>query len=132
MTENTLITMEGFVLPPDLPWRSGFVNLVHEQLRHLHVVGKFKPPRFFGYYFKDGVPICVAGGWTILLDENEDMKRILRVLKVYTLDKYSVECDGDGMPAFILIHDRRPPGVCWLWCYEVGVHFVSTNRPVFD
>ena len=130
MSENTLIAMEGFVLPIDLPWRSGLVMWVNEQLRCMRVAGEFIPPRFIGYYFQDGAPVGVAGAWTVLLDQNEPMLRMHRMLKQMTLDVYSIECTGDNTPDYILVHDRKSPGACWLWCYSWGIKFIVANNPV--
>lgn len=128
MVENILIPLSGFVLPPDFPWRIGFVALVNEQLRRLRASGQFLPPRFFGYYIQEDKLVSVAGSWTIVCDVSHfDLSRLKRFEK-FTEGKYSISC-GDKMdPDFIFIHDRGF-NACWLWSFTEGRNFVEAYEP---
>src|SRR5580765_1792591 len=99
MSENVLITLPGFQLPDDFPWRVGFVTLVDDQLRRLRTTGHFLPPRFFGYYFQGNVPIGVGGSWTVSLDRARPATLIPRLLDRLTRGKYSISSAGpDSTP----------------------------------
>jgi hypothetical protein len=129
MSENTLIPLPGFALPPDFPWRVGFVSLVNDQLRRLRATGYFLPPRFFGYYFQANTPIGVSGSWTVTLDPVHPMSSVPGLLDQLTHGQYSITAGRDATPEYLLVQDRRD-GACWLWTYEDGVRFVESAEPV--
>lgn len=129
MTDNVLIPLPGFALPADYPWRVGFVALVNDQLRKLRATGHFLPPRFFGYYFQQQVPVGVGGSWTVSLDNTKPASLLPRLLDRMTHGSYTITGAGpDAAPDFLLVHDRRD-GACWLWSFEDGLRFVESVEP---
>ena len=129
MTDNVLIPLPGFELPPDFPWRIGFVPLVNDQLRRLRTTGHFLPPRFFGYFFQRGVPVGVGGSWTVSLEATHPASLLPRMLERLTHGAYSIMGAGtDAPPEFLLVHDRRD-GACWLWSFADGLRFVEAVEP---
>jgi hypothetical protein len=129
MTENVLIPLPGFELPADYPWRVGFVALVNDQLRKLRATGHFMPPRFFGYYFQQNVPVGVGGSWTVSLDATHPASLLPRLVDRVTHGAYTITSGGrDAAPDFLLVHDRRD-GACWLWSFEDGLRFVEAFEP---
>ena len=130
MTENLLIPLPGFALPPDFPWRVGLVGLVDSQLRRLRASGHFLPPRFFGYYFQGGVPVGVGGSWTVSLDVTEPVSLIPGMLEKLTRGRYSIVAKNrNTKPEFLLVHDRRD-SACFLWSFEDGLRFIEAVEPV--
>ncbi|MCC5021709.1 MAG: hypothetical protein J6386_02400 [Candidatus Synoicihabitans palmerolidicus] len=123
--DNVLVPLPGLLLPPDLPWRMRFVELVQEHLMRVHAYQDFEPPRFFGYYFKDGDP--VAGAWTVLLDPLAPMTSLPDSLDMLTQGEFDVNSSQDQESDFILVHDRHD-GACWLWRYR----FVMAQDPMLD
>src|SRR5437016_9911957 len=90
MSDNVLIPLPGLELPGDFPWRIGLVALVDEQLRRLRTTGHFLPPRFFGYYFRNQVPVGVGGSWTVSLDIARPMTLLPELLERVTQGQYSI------------------------------------------
>lgn len=129
MTENVLIPLPGFALPADYPWRVGFVDMVNDQLRRLRATGHFLPPRFFGYYFQQCVPVGVGGSWTVSLDAIQPAASLPRLLERVTLGEYRIESESrEAVPDYMLVHDRRD-GACWLWSFADGLRFVESYEP---
>lgn len=130
MSDNLLIPLPGFSLPDDFPNRVGFVALVDQQLRKLRATGHFVPPRFFGYYFLAGVPMGVAGSWTVTLDDARPASLLPDLLQRVTRGKFSIVSRGPkARPEFLLVHDRRD-GACWLWTFQEGLRFVESPEPM--
>ncbi len=128
--ENTLIPLPGFVLRVDLPWTTGFVAMVEDQLRKLRVKGgRFYPPRFFGYCFRNNTPICIGGNWTVNLDADKSALFRKRELDKMTQGQYSISSESaEAIPDFLLVHDRKD-GACWLWSFNDGLRFVESHEP---
>jgi hypothetical protein len=128
--ENTLIPLPGFVLRVDLPWTTGFVSLVENQLSKLRIRGgRFYPPRFFGYYFQHNIPIGIGGNWVVSLDVC--VSRFFRIseLERLTYGQYRIVSEEpETLPGFLLIHDRWD-GVCCLWSFNDGQRFVGSQEP---
>lgn len=131
MTDNVLVPLDGFTLPPDLPWRVRFIDLVEAHLRRLHAVGRFRPPRFFGYYFLDQEPVAVTGSWTVTLDPEKPLTELPSALDRVTCGQFAITGAADSPPDFMLIHDRHD-GACWLWRFAYGRRFVMATDPLFD
>lgn len=132
MDENVLIPLPGFALPPDFPYRIGFVELVNEQLKRLRATGHFLPPRFFGYYFRAEVPVGIGGSWTVSLDPSQPTSLLARMLDRLTLGEYSIVTPARELdPDFLLVHDCRD-GACWLWSFADGVRFVEAIDPTIE
>lgn len=129
MTDNVLIPLPGFELPTDYPWRVGFVGLVNDQLRRLRATGRFLPPRFFGYYFQEQLPVAVGGSWTVSLDATQPASLLPRMVERVTQGEYTItSMHRDIAPDFLLVHDRRD-GACWLWSFTDGLRFVEAYEP---
>ncbi|MDO8538883.1 MAG: hypothetical protein Q7S40_00470 [Opitutaceae bacterium] len=129
MAENVLIPLPGFELPPDYPWRIGFVAMVNDQLRRLRTTGYFLPPRFFGYYFQARMPVGVGGSWTVSLDPSQPTAVLPRMLDRLTQGEYRITSERrDVPPDYLLVHDRRD-GACWLWSFADGLRFVEAVEP---
>lgn len=128
-TDNVLVPLPGFTLPCDLPWRAQFVALVEDHLQRLSGGSDFHPPRFFGYYFRDGEPVAVTGSWTVLLERQPLLAYVPETLKTLTGGRFSITAGPDEEPEFMLIHDRHD-GACWLWRYTYGLRFVMARAPV--
>lgn len=124
--DNVLVPLNGLTLPADLPWRVKFVQLVDDHLRHLHAARPFRPPRFFGYYFKGRDPVAVSGNWTVLLDGDDALLKLCGTLDELTCGQFSITTEHGDEPDFILIHDRHD-GACWLWRYAYGLKFVTAT-----
>ncbi len=130
MTENVLIPLPGFTLPPDFPWRVRFISAVNDHLRRLRATGYFLPPRFFGYYFRGPVPMAVSGNWTVTLDPEPPLTQLHEVLDRVTCGQFSIaSASRDTVPEFMLVHDRHD-GACWLWGFSHGLRFVESTDPV--
>lgn len=129
ITENVLIPLPGFELPADYPWRVGFVALVDDQLRRLRATGHFLPPRFFGYYCQQQVPVAVGGSWTVSLDVTQPASTLSRLVERFTAGAYTIaSASRDETPDYMLVHDRRD-GACWLWSFSDGLRFVEAVEP---
>ena len=130
MSENVLIPLSGFTLPYDYPWRVGFIALVDDQLRRLRATGHFLPPRFFGYYFQEGVPMAVGGCWTVSLDAARPVASLPSALYRLTQGRFSIMSPTrTATPDFMLVQDRRD-GSCWLWSFADGLKFIEAIEPV--
>ena len=132
MTENVLIPLPGYVLPADLPWRTGFVQLVNEQVRKLLVVGHFCPPRFLGYYFQGEIPFGVASSWTVSLDAREPISLLSGQINRLTHGRFSIASrTREEFPEYVLVHDRQF-GTCCLWSFFDGLRFLESVEPVMN
>lgn len=132
MSENVLIPLSGFTLPYDYPWRVGFIALVDDQLRRLRATGHFMPPRFFGYYFQDGVPMAVGASWTVSLEAVAPVTSLPSALYRLTQGRFSIMSPTRDLPPdFMLVHDRRG-GACWLWSFADGLKFIEAIEPVTE
>jgi len=130
MSENVLIPLSGFTLPYDYPWQVGFIALVDDQLRRLRATGHFLPPRFFGYYFQEGVPMAVAASWTVALEAVQPVAVLPSLLYRLTQGRFSIMSPTRNvLPEFMLVHDRRD-GACWLWTFADGLKFIEAVEPV--
>lgn len=130
MTDNLLIPLEGFSLPEDFPWRIRFIAVVDDQLRKLRATGHFLPPRFFGYYFREDIPVGVSGSWTVSLDAIPQLTRLPRLLDRITQGQFSIVSESrEAAPEFMLVHDRHG-GACWLWRFGYALRFVEASDPV--
>jgi hypothetical protein len=129
MTTNVLVPLPGFVLPPDLPWRIRFIEQVEDHLRTMQAQGHFRPPRFFGYYFRDGNPVAVSGNWTVALEPDPVLSPVPRDLDRLTCGQFPITAQAGEDPAYLLIHDRRD-GACWLWGFSYGFRFVTATEPL--
>jgi hypothetical protein len=130
MSENLLIPLPGFTLPPDFPWRVRFISAVDEQLRRLRATGHYVPARFFGYYFQEQVPMGVSGSWTVALETAAPWRQLSAALDRLTCGQFSIVSDARGVdPDFMLVHDRLD-GACWLWRFGFGLKFVEATEPV--
>lgn len=132
MTQNTLIPLPGFTLPRNFPWQVQFVSAVESQLRRLSAVGRFLPPRFFGYYFLEDEPVAVTGRWTVTLDETPPIRALPQEVEKATFGQYGItSVNRAEAPEYLLIHDRRD-GACWLWRFAFGLRFVESVEPIFN
>lgn len=132
MTDNVLVPLPNFLLPPDLPWRVKFIDAVESHLRKLRTTGHFLPPRFFGYYFRGSEPVGVTGNWTVTLDPAPLLNELPCAVEKVTLGQFGIASrTGDEEPEFVLIHDRRD-GACWLWRFAYGLRFVTAIEPLLD
>lgn len=130
MSENVLIPLSGFTLPYDYPWQVGFIALVDDQLRRLRATGHFLPPRFFGYYFQEGVPMAVAASWTVALEAVHPVAALPSALYRLTQGRFSIMSPTRNvLPEFMLVQDRRD-GACWLWTFADGLKFIEAVEPV--
>ncbi|MFH1497087.1 MAG: hypothetical protein ABII82_04605 [Verrucomicrobiota bacterium] len=126
-TDNVLVSLSGLTLPSDLPWRVNFVQMVDGYLEKLHAEHSFRPPRFFGYYFKGGDAIAMTGCWTVMLDACEELDALRESVEEMSLGQFSIAGPEDNEPDFMLIHDRYD-GSCWLWRFGYGQNFVSATE----
>ncbi len=131
LTDNMLVPLPGLLLPPDLPWRSGFIETVESHLSRVPFPPLYQPPRFFGYYFKDGDPVAIAGGWTVRLDPLPPLVNLPDGLDFMTRGHFGAMTSAEQEPDFLLIHDRHD-GACWLWRYRHGLRFVQAQSAEID
>lgn len=132
MSDDAIISLPGFSLPTDFPWRIRFIAAVDEHLQRLRATGHYVPARFYGYYFRGNVPMAVSGNWTVTLDLQPPVSQLPEVLEYVTQGRYSIVSSGrDRVPDYMLIHDRRD-GICWLWEFERGLRFVEATDPVLE
>ncbi|GAB1489835.1 hypothetical protein MASR2M8_22900 [Opitutaceae bacterium] len=128
MTTNVLVPLPGFVLPPDLPWRIRFIEQVENHLRTMQAKGHFRPPRFFGYYFRNNDPVAVSGNWTVMLEADPLLAPVPRELDRLTCGQFTITAPAGEDPEYMLIHDRHD-GACWLWGFAYGFRFVTATSP---
>lgn len=132
MADNVLIPLKDFTLPYDFPRQVGFIALVNDQLRRLRSTGHFIPPRFFGYYFQEGVPMAVGASWTVSLEAAGPVMALPDKLDRMTQGRFSImNPTRHTAPGFILVHDRRD-GSCWLWSFVDGLKFIEAVDPVTE
>lgn len=132
MTDDAPISLPGFTLPTDFPWRIRFIAAVDEHLQRLRATGHYVPARFFGYYFRGNIPMAVSGNWTVTLDLQPPVSQLPEVLEYVTQGRYTIVSSArDRVPDHMLIHDRRD-GICWLWDFECGLRFVEATDPVLE
>ena len=131
MTENDTIPLPGLRLPSNLPWRVRFTAAVNAELRRLRTTGHYVPPRFFGYYFRNGRPIGVSGSWTVVLETLPPVGTLAAAVERATEGQYSISA-GNGPadePDYILVHDRRD-GECLLWRFA-RLHAAARHGIIF-
>ncbi len=116
-------------MPPDLPWRVRFIEQVEEHLRTMQAQGHFLPPRFFGYYFREGEPVAVSGNWTVALAADPLLSPVPGELDRLTCGQFPITARGGEDPEYLLVHDRRD-GACWLWGFDYGFRFVTATSPL--
>lgn len=130
MTDNVLVPLPNFTLPCDLPWRVKFIDAIEDHLRKLSTRGHFRPPRFFGYYFRGQEPVGVTGSWTVTLDPEPLLAELPCAVERVTFGQFAIASrTNKDEPEFVLIHDRRD-GACWLWRFAYGLRFVSAVEPL--
>src|SRR6186713_954285 len=85
MTDNLIIDIPELRLPRDMAWRVKFIEAVELHAQRLGITGRFKVPRFFGYYFAGNHAVVMAGLWTVLVDDAALLRRLrVTVEKVTT------------------------------------------------
>lgn len=129
MTDNLIIDIPELRLPRDMAWRVKFIDAVEDHARRLGITGRFKVPRFFGYYFMGPRAVVVAGLWTVVVDDAELLRRLRLTVERLTDNRFSIAgaCEG-GEPEFMLVHDTLN-GACWLWDYVHGRRFLEASEP---
>src|SRR5438105_5309110 len=75
MMDNLIIDIPELRLPRDMAWRVKFIEAVEQHAGRLGISGRFKVPRFFGYYFTGSHAVVVAGLWTVLVDDAALLRR---------------------------------------------------------
>ena len=132
MMDNMLIDLPDIRLPLDMAWRVKFIDAVEKHAERLGIAGRFKAPRFFGYYFTGAHPVVMAGHWTVMLDEVPLMRRLLQTVERVTEGRFHIASPAEGCePEFLLVHDRHD-GSCWLWDFVHGRRFVEASDPVME
>jgi hypothetical protein len=130
MTDNMIIDIPELRLPRDMAWRIKFIEAVEEHARRLGISGRFKVPRFFGYYFTGQRAVVVAGLWTVLVDDAELLRRLRLTVERITDHRFNIASASEGgEPEFMLVNDSHD-GSCWLWDYEHGRRFLEAGDPV--
>jgi hypothetical protein len=130
MTDNMIIDIPELRLPRDMAWRIKFIEAVEDHARRLGIQGRFKVPRFFGYYFTGQRAVVVAGLWTVLVDDAELLRRLRLTVERITDHQFNIASHSEGgEPEFMLVNDSHD-GSCWLWDYEHGRRFLEAGDPV--
>lgn len=130
MTDNMIIDIPEIRLPRDMAWRVKFIEAVEQHALRLGIEGRFKVPRFFGYYFAGGHAVVVAGLWTVLVDDAALLRRLRVTVEKLTDNRFSISSRYEGgSPDFMLVNDSHD-GSCWLWDYEHGRRFLEAAEPV--
>lgn len=130
MTDNMIIDIPELRLPRDMAWRIKFIEAVEDHARRLGIQGRFKVPRFFGYYFTGQRAVVVAGLWTVLVDDAELLRRLRLTVERITDHRFNIASISEGgEPEFMLVNDSHD-GSCWLWDYEHGRRFLEAGDPV--
>lgn len=129
MTDNMIIDIPELRLPRDMAWRVKFIEAVEDHARRLGIAGRFKVPRFFGYYFTGPRAVVVAGLWTVVVDDAELLRRLRLTVEKITDHRFNIAstCEG-GEPEFMLVNDSHD-GSCWLWDYGHGRRFLEAGEP---
>lgn len=129
MTDNMIIDIPEIRLPRDMAWRVKFVEAVERHARRLGIAGRFKVPRFLGYYFTGRRAVVVAGMWTVLVEDAVLLCGLRRMVDEITGRRFSIASTREGGdPEFLLVNDSRD-GSCWLWDYEHGRRFLEAEEP---
>lgn len=129
MTDNMSIDIPELRLPRDMAWRVKFIEAVEEHARRLGITGRFRVPRFFGYYFTGSRAVVVAGLWTVLVDDAELLRRLRLTVEKITGHRFNIASVSEGgEPEFMLVNDSHD-GSCWLWDYEHGRRFLEAGEP---
>jgi hypothetical protein len=129
MTDNLIIDIPELRLPRDMAWRVKFIEAVEDHARRLGISGRFKVPRFFGYYFAGSRAVVVAGLWTVVVDDAELLRRLRRTVEHITGHQFNIASDREGgEPEFMLVNDSHD-GSCWLWDYRHGRSFLEASEP---
>lgn len=132
MTDNMIIDIPELRLPRDMAWRVKFVEAVEDHARRLSIAGRFKVPRFLGYYFTGHRAVVVAGMWTVLVDDARLLRSLRLTVESLTDHRFSIACVREGdEPEFMLVNDSRD-GSCWLWDYAHGRRFLEADEPVTE
>jgi len=130
MTDNMIIDIPELRLPRDMAWRVKFIEAVEDHARRLGISGRFKVPRFFGYYFTGNRAVVVAGLWTVLVDDADLLKRLRITVEKITDNRFNIAtAEEGGEPEFMLVNDSHD-GSCWLWDYAHGRNFLEASEPV--
>lgn len=130
MTDNMIIDIPELRLPRDMPWRVKFIEAVEDHAVRLGLQGRFKVPRFFGYYFTGQRAVVVAGLWTVLVDDADLLRRLRVTVEKITDNRFNIATAAEGAePEFMLVNDSHD-GSCWLWDYAHGRRFLEANEPV--
>ena len=129
MTDNLIIDIPELRLPRDMAWRVKFIEAVEQHASRLGITGRFKVPRFFGYYFTGPHAVVVAGLWTVLVDDAALLRRLRTTVEKLTENRFNIASDAPGSePEFMLVNDSHD-GSCWLWDYAHGRRFLEASEP---
>ncbi|MEN9402516.1 MAG: hypothetical protein RL091_1219 [Verrucomicrobiota bacterium] len=129
MTDNMIIDIPELRLPRDMAWRVKFIEAVEDHARRLGIAGRFKVPRFFGYYFTGNRSVVVAGLWTVLVDDAELLRRLRNTVEKITDNRFNFATAHEGgEPEFMLVNDSHD-GSCWLWDYAHARRFLEAAEP---
>ena len=130
MMDNLIIDIPELRLPRDMAWRVKFIEAVEQHARRLGITGRFKVPRFFGYYFTGSHAVVVAGLWTVLVDDAALLRRLRLTVEQITGHRFNIaSTEEGGEPEFMLVNDSHD-GSCWLWDYMHGRRFLEASEPV--
>ena len=129
MTDNMIIDIPELRLPRDMAWRVKFIEAVEQHAQRLGITGRFKVPRFFGYYFAGNHAVVVAGLWTVLVDDAALLRRLRVTVEKITDHRFKIATREErGEPEFMLVNDSHD-GSCWLWDYANGRRFLEASEP---
>lgn len=130
MMDNLIIDIPELRLPRDMAWRVKFIEAVEQHAGRLGITGRFKVPRFFGYYFTGSNAVVVAGLWTVLVDDAALLRRLRHTVEQITGHQFNIACPTPGgEPEFMLVNDSHD-GSCWLWDYLHARRFLEASEPV--
>ena len=130
MMDNLIIDIPELRLPRDMAWRVKFIEAVEQHASRLGITGRFKVPRFFGYYFSGPHAVVVAGLWTVLVDDAALLRRLRVTVEQITDHRFNIASrEEGGEPEFMLVNDSHD-GSCWLWDYMHGRRFLEASEPV--
>ena len=129
MMDNLIIDIPELRLPRDMAWRVKFIEAVELHAGRLGINGRFKVPRFFGYYFTGSHAVVVAGLWTVLVDDAALLRRLRVTVEQITDHRFNIASrEEGGEPEFMLVNDSHD-GSCWLWDYAHGRRFLEAGEP---
>ena len=130
MMDNLIIDIPELRLPRDMAWRGKCIEAVEQHAGRLGITGRFKVPRFFGYYFSGSHAVVVAGLWTVLVDDAALLRRLRVTVEQITDHRFNIASrEEGGEPEFMLVNDSHD-GSCWLWDYTHGRRFLEASEPV--